>query len=106
MQETLEMWVQSLGGEDPLEEEMVTHSSILAWKIPRTEYPGGLQSRESQRVRHDWVTEHKHKLLGLVSLLKVDLLGDSSRSIKLLEFSEVTLFGGKKVQGVLVKERC
>ena len=52
------------------------------------------------------MTEHKHKLLGLVSLLKVDLLGDSSRSIKLLEFSEVTLFGGKKVQGVLVKERC
>ena len=39
-----EMWVQSLGGEDPLEEEMVTHSSILAWEIPWTEEPGGLQS--------------------------------------------------------------
>ena len=48
-----EMHVQSLGGEDPLEEEMATHSSILAWKIPRVEEPGGLQSTESQRVRHD-----------------------------------------------------
>ena len=37
-------WVQSLGWEDPLEEEMATHSSILAWRIPRTEEPGGLQS--------------------------------------------------------------
>ena len=42
MQETQETQVQSLGWEDPLEEEMVTHSSILAWKIPRTEEPGGL----------------------------------------------------------------
>ena len=38
------MWVQSLGGEDPLEKEMATHSSILDWEIPRTEQPGGLQS--------------------------------------------------------------
>ena len=43
-----EMWVQSLGGEDPLEEEMVTHSSILVWEIPWTEEPGGLQSIELQ----------------------------------------------------------
>ena len=42
-----------LGLEDPLEEEMATHSSILAWKIPRTEESGSLQSMESQRVRHD-----------------------------------------------------
>ena len=41
--------VQSLGGEDPLEEEMATHSSILAWEIPRTEEPGGLQSMGSQK---------------------------------------------------------
>ena len=41
------MWVQSLGREDPLEEEMATHSSILAWEIPRTEEAGGLQSVES-----------------------------------------------------------
>ena len=54
MQETQEMQVLSLGQEDPLEEEMATHSSILAWRIPRTEEPGRLQSMGSQRVRHDW----------------------------------------------------
>ena len=46
-------WVQSLGWEDPLEEEMATHSGILAWEIPWTEEPGGLQSVGSQRVTHD-----------------------------------------------------
>ena len=50
MQET---WVRSLGQEDPLEKEMATHSSILAWKIPWTEEHGGLQSTGSQRVGHD-----------------------------------------------------
>ena len=45
-----ETWVQSLGQEDPLEKEMATHSSILAWKIPWMEEPGGLQSMGSQRV--------------------------------------------------------
>ena len=50
MQETLEMQVQSLGGEDPLEKEMATHSSILAWRIPWTEEPGGLQPMGLQRV--------------------------------------------------------
>ena len=50
MQETQ---VQSLGQEDSLEEGMATHSSILAWRIPWTEEPGGLQSMGSQRVRHD-----------------------------------------------------
>ena len=45
--------VQSLGWEDPLEEGMVTHSSILAWRIPWTEEPDGLQSMGLQRVRHD-----------------------------------------------------
>ena len=48
-----ETWVQSLGQEDLLEKEMVTHSSILAWKTPWTEKPGRLQSIGSQRVRHD-----------------------------------------------------
>ena len=47
------MWVWSLGQEDSLEEEMATQSSILAWKIPWTEEPGGLQSPGSQRVRHN-----------------------------------------------------
>ena len=53
------MWetqVQSLGWEDPLEKEMATHSSILAWKIPWVEEPGRLQSMGSQRVGHDWAT--------------------------------------------------
>ena len=48
--------VRSLGREDPLEKEMTTHSSTLAWKIPSTEDPGGLQSMGLQRVRHDWAT--------------------------------------------------
>ena len=48
-----EMQVQSLGQEDPLEEEMTAHSSVLAWRIPWTEEPGGLQSMGSQRVGHD-----------------------------------------------------
>ena len=50
-----ETQVQSLGQEDPLEKEMATHSSILAWRIPWTEEPGGLQSMGSQRVGHDRV---------------------------------------------------
>ena len=50
MQET---WVRSLGREDPLEKEMATHSSTIAWKIPWTEEPGRLQSMGSQRVGHD-----------------------------------------------------
>ena len=48
-----QMQVQSLGQEDPLKEEMATHSSILVWKIPWAEEPGSLQSMGSQRVRHD-----------------------------------------------------
>ena len=48
-----ETQVRSLGWEDPLEKEMATHSSILAWKIPWTEEPGGLQSMGSQRVVHN-----------------------------------------------------
>ena len=52
-----EKQVQSLGQEDPLEKEMAIHSSILAWGILWTEEPGGLQSTESQRVRHDLETK-------------------------------------------------
>ena len=51
-----ETWVRSLGWEDPLEKEMATHSSILAWEIPWTDDPGRLQSMGSERVRHNWVT--------------------------------------------------
>ena len=50
---TQETWVRSLGREDPLEKEMATHSSILAWRFPWMEEPGGLQSTGSQRVGHD-----------------------------------------------------
>ena len=57
------MWVQSLCREDPLENGMATHSSVLAWEIPWTEEPSRLQSMRSQRVRHDLLTTptaHKH----------------------------------------------
>ena len=53
VQEARETWVQSLGWEDPLEQGMATHSSILAWRIPRTEEPGGLQFTGLKRVRQD-----------------------------------------------------
>ena len=52
MQESQKRQVRSLGQEDPLEKEMATHSSILVWRIPRTEESGGLQSIGSQRVHH------------------------------------------------------
>ena len=55
MQET-QVW--SLGCENPLEKKMATHSSTLAWRIPWTEEPGGLQSTGLQRVEHSWTTEH------------------------------------------------
>ena len=54
MWEAQEMWVWSLGQEDPLEKELATHSSILAWRIPWTYEPGRLQSVNPQRVRNDW----------------------------------------------------
>ena len=66
MQETQ---VQSLGGEVPLEEEMATHSSILAWEILWTEGPGGLQSMGYRRVEHDLVTEHACQRLSLATMV-------------------------------------
>ena len=56
-----EMHIQTLGQEDPLEEGMATHSRILAWRIPRTEEPGGLQSMGSQRVGHNLVTKQEQQ---------------------------------------------
>ena len=59
VKDLLAMWetqVRSLGQEGPLEKGIATHSSILAWRIPRTEEPGRLQSMGSQRVRHYWAT--------------------------------------------------
>ena len=64
-----ETWVQSLGREDPLEQEMATYSSILAWKIPRKEEPGGLQPMESQGVGHNWVTEQTHMYICITESL-------------------------------------
>ena len=60
MQET---WVTSLGQEDSLEEGMATHSSILTWRIPCTEESGGLQSMESQRVRHSLATKQQQHVI-------------------------------------------
>ena len=61
------MWVQSLGQEDPLEEEMATHSTVLAWRIPWTEEPGGPQPMGSQRII-------SHADLSLVLLFKNGIL--------------------------------
>ena len=65
-----EMQVWALGQEDPLEKEMATHSSILAWEIPWTEEPDGLQSMRSQKVRHDLATKQQQRetkvLIGFV----------------------------------------
>ena len=58
MQEAQETQVQSLGQEDPLEEKMVTHSSILPWKILGTEEPGGQSPWGCKRARYDWATKH------------------------------------------------
>ena len=70
MQET-KVW--SLVQEDPLEEEMATHSSILAWRIPWIEEHGRLQSMGSQRVGHDWMIEHTHVYLTYHSYLSTYL---------------------------------
>ena len=60
----METRVLSLGQEDPLQEEMATHSSVLGWRIPRTVEPGGLQSRGVQRVGHDGVAGHTRTGVG------------------------------------------
>ena len=57
MQET---WIRPLGGKDPLEKKMATHSSVFAWEIPWTEKPNRLKCIGLQRVRHDLATEHAH----------------------------------------------
>ena len=61
-------WVRSLGWEDPLEKEMATPSSILAWKIPWTEESGGLQSLGSQRVGRDLATKAKCGIIGNIHI--------------------------------------
>ena len=67
--------VQSLGWEDPLEKEMATHSSILAWEILWTEEPGRTQSMGSERVGHDLATKHHHHhILRLKTYMKTRML--------------------------------
>ena len=75
--------VPSVSWEDPLEKEMGTHSSILAWKIPWTGEPGGLQSMGSQRVRHDW----RHSTHGAVMIKENKLLQMAAASITALRRS-------------------
>ena len=83
MQETQETQIQFLGQKDSLEKEMAIHSTILAWKIPWTEEPGGLQCMEPQRVRHD--TAHTHRSLENVA---VSTVGNTKRSRRQVEEAE------------------
>ena len=66
------MKVQSLGWEDPLEEEMTTHSSILAWEIPRTEEPGGLQFKGSQSRTRQQLDTAQHIMMDIYHFLCQD----------------------------------
>ena len=70
MQETQ---IQSLGQEDPLGEKMATQSSILAWEIPQTEEPGGLQPTGLQRVGHNFLTEHTRTCMLLAACITLVL---------------------------------
>ena len=80
-----ETQVQSLGREDPLEKEMATHSSILAWKIPWMEESGRLQSIGSQKVGHDTVTSLSFSSYGLLPQFR----GDITETEKLSNFSKI-----------------
>ena len=77
MQETWETRVSSLGGKDPLEEEMATHSNILAWKIPGTVEPGGLQAMGSQRVD---TAEQLNPYIGVCPILSVVIVSGEQQS--------------------------
>ena len=68
-----ETWVPSLGWEDPLEKEIATHPSILAWRIPWMEEPGRLQSTASQRVWHDWATSFSLSLSWYIKKLEDEM---------------------------------
>ena len=77
--------VWTLGWEDPLEKEMETHSTVLSWKIPWTEAPGGLQSLGSRRVRHDWEFMQMTLVVGL-SYMAFIMLKCISSTLNLLTF--------------------
>ena len=74
MQETQETCVQSLGGEDSLKEEMVTHYTILAWRIPWTEETSRLQSLELTRVRQGWVNIHTQRINTYINCFPFDTI--------------------------------
>ena len=97
--------VRSLGREDPLEKEMAIHSSTLAWKILWTEEPGRLQSMESQRVRHDWVTSLTHLFNRYSSIWIVFFLGEFWYIVffkELICSIYVITFGGMKLFIILL----
>ena len=81
MQETQEIWIRSLGQEDPVEKEMAMHFSILLWEIPWTEKPGGLQSMGSRRIIYNWVTKQQqiHVMYYILFLLKMHSYFHGSR---------------------------
>ena len=87
-----EMWVQSLGREDPLEKGMATHSSILSWRIPWTEKAGRLQSLGSQRVGQDLVTEQQEVSKDKITEFKLKLYLLSPRYLRLGPDVRMTLF--------------
>ena len=72
-----EIWVRSLGWEDPLEESITTHPSILAWRILMAEQPGGLQSMGSQSVRHDLATKNSTEQYLIVAFICISLIIDN-----------------------------
>ena len=77
-------WVRSLGWEYPFKKEMAPHSSILAWKIPWTEEPRGLQSMGSQRVRYDWATNTSlHEIITTVVLVNIHHLTKIKKNFSL-----------------------
>ena len=84
-----ETWVQSLVWENPLEKGMETHSSTLAWRIPWTEEPGGLQSMRSQRVWHSWVESHGISCCDLICPFSYD----HALTIIMNTFTQVHLLG-------------
>ena len=104
MQET---WVWSLGWEGPLEEDMATHSSILAWRIPWTEEPAGLQSIGLQRVGHDW-SDLARIYINYVKALKINKSRQTLKANMLVAQSCLILCNpmdcsppGSSVQGIL-----
>ena len=97
-----ESQVLSLGREDPLEKEMSTHSSILAWEIPWTEEPGGLQSMGLQKVRHDWAHTHQSS-----ECIHIHWVKDAHRNI-LRKIGSNVIFSilWKEAQKKLMEETC